>query len=394
MKHSEPAYLVRRIGDTWIAADDTFGQFYELEPEHTLESRFPPDLPGVEPPEVPFFLYEPLITQEAPKLCIVGIPYSGGTSLENSSVSGFVQALRVESYKKVLYPSLEESGNSGLYDIGNGTWLLRDVVMQDWGSCLMEEEDNHTELPYSTGIVSALEHARVHQALLCCLGGDHSITYGVLQQMPKASGSRRVLVQFDAHHDCGIDAIHQEQLSHSNFVRHLLEKGTVDAVVQIGLRGLRSADQMYRHPGLIQISAEQMTPEKVRCVLNEVQQKYDIDSAYLTFDLDCLDPGSFPYVDFPIGGGPIWQNIRNCVVAALEAPLPYLGMDMVEGQGVQSDRNIPGQYELALRLLAYMLDGMDRNRRRFAPPVEGDALREGILSGTGASMNKGTKETR
>jgi|GEM_PF-1435324 len=393
MKHSEPAYLVRRIGDTWIAADETFDQFYELEPEHTLEPRFPPDLPGVEPPEVPFFLYEPL-KEQAPKLCILGIPYSGGTSLENSSVSGFVHALRAESYKKVLYPSLKGSGNSGLYDIGNGTRLLEDVVMQDWGWCLMEEADNHAELPYSRGITSALERSREHQALLCCLGGDHSITQGVLQRMPKARGSRRVLVQFDAHHDCGIDAIHQDLPSHSNFVRHLLEDGTVEAVVQIGLRGLRSADQMYKHPGLMQISAEQMTPEKVSGILNEVRERYDIDSAYLTFDLDCLDPGEFPYVDFPIGGGPTWQNIRNCVIAALDAPLPYLGMDMVEGQGVSSDRNIPGQYELALRMLAYMLDGMDRNRRQFASPMDGDAIKEGILSGTGASMNKGTKETR
>ncbi|MFC9711447.1 arginase family protein [Paenibacillus sp. NPDC056933] len=393
MNHSEPVYLVRRIGDTWIAADKTFSQFYELEPEYKLEPRISPDLPGVEPPEVPFFLYEPRIGHEVPKLCIVGIPYSGGTSLVHSSVSGFVHALRTESYKKVLYPSLIQSGNSGLYDIGNGTHLLEDVIMQDWGSCLMDGADANAELPYTKGLDSALEHAREHQALLCCLGGDHSITHGVLQRMPKVAGNRRVLVQFDAHHDCGIDAIHQEQPSHSNFVRHLLEDGTVDAVVQIGLRGLRSADQMYRHPGLVQISAEQMTPEKVQETLIEVQQRYNIDSAYLTFDLDCLDPGSFPYVDFPIGGGPTWQNIRNCVVAALEVPLPYLGMDMVEGQGVEKDGHIPGQYELALRMLAYMLDGIDRNRRWFDSLVCGDTLQEGILTGTGASMNTGTKET-
>ncbi|MGC5775326.1 arginase family protein [Paenibacillus pabuli] len=393
MNYSEPAYLVRRIGDTWIAADKTFSQFYELEPEHKLEPRISPDLPGVEPPEVPFFLYEPRIGDGVPKLCIMGIPYSGGTSLVHSSVSGLVHTLRTESYKKVLYPSLQQSGNSGLYDIGNGTRLLEDVIMQDWGSCLMDGADASAEVPYTRGLDSALEHAREHQALLCCLGGDHSITHGVLQRMPKAAGSHRVLVQFDAHHDCGIDAIHQEHPSHSNFVRHLLEDGTVDAVVQIGLRGLRSADQMYRHPGLVQISAEQMTPEKVKEALLEVQQRYDIDSAYLTFDLDCLDPGSFPYVDFPIGGGPTWQNIRNCVVAALEVPIPYLGMDMVEGHGVERDGHIPGQYELALRMLAYMLDGIDRNRRWFDSPVYGDISHAGILTGTAASMNTGTKET-
>ncbi|NMI05134.1 arginase family protein [Paenibacillus sp. SZ31] len=392
MKTSEPAYLVRRIADAWIAADETFSQFYELEPAKELEPQLPPDLPGVEPAEAPFFLYEPLIGHRAPQLGILGIPHSGGTSMLNSSVAGLAHALRVESWKKVIYPSLQESGNSSLYDIGSGRRLLESVAMQDWGTCLMNEAEADTAVPYKKGLAAALDHALDQQALLCCIGGDHSITHAVLQMMAKAQGSRRVLVQFDAHHDCGIDAIHQEHPSHSNFVRHLLEQGTVAAVVQIGLRGLRSADQMYSHPGLIQISAEHMTPERVSHVLNEVRQKYDVDSAYLTFDLDSLDPGIFPFVDFPIAAGPTWQNIRDCVIAALEVPLSYEGMDMVEGQGVQSDRQIPGQYELALRMLVYMMDGIDRNRRRFESSSRTSAAREGMLSGAGVSMNQGIQE--
>ncbi|WP_405142942.1 arginase family protein [Paenibacillus sp. FSL H7-0942] len=392
MKTSEPAYLVRRIADAWIAADETFSQFYELEPAKELEPQRPPDLPGVEPAEAPFFLYEPLIGHGAPQLGILGIPHSGGTSMLNSSVAGLAHALRVESWKKVIYPSLQESGNSSLYDIGSGRRLLESVAMQDWGTCLMNEAEADTAVPYQKGLAAALDHALDQQALLCCIGGDHSITHAVLQMMAKATGSRRVLVQFDAHHDCGIDAIHQEHPSHSNFVRHLLEQGTVAAVVQIGLRGLRSADQMYSHSGLIQISAEHMTPERVSHVLNEVRQKYDVDSAYLTFDLDSLDPGSFPFVDFPIAAGPTWQNIRDCVTAALEVPIAYQGMDMVEGQGVQSDRHIPGQYELALRMLAYMVDGIDRNRRRFKNSSSIRVAREEMLSGAGVSMNQGIQE--
>lgn len=41
MTTSEPAYLVRRIADTWIAADETFSQFYELEPAKELEPQRP-----------------------------------------------------------------------------------------------------------------------------------------------------------------------------------------------------------------------------------------------------------------------------------------------------------------------------------------------------------------
>ncbi|WP_337034916.1 arginase family protein [Paenibacillus illinoisensis] len=392
MKTSEPAYLVRRIGDLWIAADETFSQFYEVEPVKELEPRTPPDLPGVEPPEVPFFLYETLCGYEAPRLCIVGIPYSGGTSMGNSTVAGFERTLRAESWKKVLYPSLKQTANSGLFDIGSGTHLLENVFLEDLGTCITGEAD--TDTSYRRGLVSALDHARDQQALLCSIGGDHSITLAVLQTMLKDADERVVLVQFDAHHDCGVDAVHQEQPSHSNFVRHLLEDGIVAAVVQIGLRGLRAADQMYRHPGLVQISAEQMTPEKVRSVLNDVHERFNVSSAYLTFDLDCLDPGSFPYVDFPIAGGPTWQNVRDCVQAALEAPISYVGMDLVEGQGMQPDKPIPGQYELALRMLAHMMDGIDRNRRHFDEGITGGVVRDKVLSGWNHPGSKMAKEAR
>lgn len=67
-------------------------------------------------------------------------------------------------------------------------------------------------------------------------------------------------------------------------------------------------------------------------------------------------------------------------------------MDLVEGQGVQSDRPIPGQYELALRMLAYMVDGIDRNRRRFEKSSRIRIARDEMLSGAGVSMNKGLKE--
>lgn len=59
MKTSEPAYLIRRIADTWIAADETFSQFYELEHAEELEPRCPPELPGVESAQAPFFCTDP-----------------------------------------------------------------------------------------------------------------------------------------------------------------------------------------------------------------------------------------------------------------------------------------------------------------------------------------------
>ena len=185
MKTSEPAYLVRRIADAWIAADETFSQFYELEPRKSWSHNAPRICRGWNLRKRLFFLYEPLIGHRAPQLGILGIPHSGGTSMLNSSVAGLAHALRVESWKKVIYPSLQESGNSSLYDIGSGRRLLESVTMQDWGTCLMNEEETDTAVPYQKGLAAALDHALDQQALLCCIGGDHSITHAVLQMMAK-----------------------------------------------------------------------------------------------------------------------------------------------------------------------------------------------------------------
>ncbi|MEK4272123.1 arginase family protein [Paenibacillus sp. FSL R7-0026] len=367
MKAPEPAYLVRRIGDTLIAADETFSQFYQIEPAEELETRPIPQLEGIDPPDEPYFSLNPLVGQDSPHLYMLGIPYSGGSGMEGSKVAGFEQSLRAESWKKVMYPALTQSRISGLYDIGSGQRLLESVMMQDLGTCQTDDTDSS----YSKGLNSALVYTEREEALLCCIGGDHSITYSILKSILSRSNARIILVQFDAHHDCGVDAIHQNEMHHANFVRHLLTEDGIVAVVQIGLRGLRSVDQMYKHPKLVQIPAEQMTPERVRTTLLDIQHKFQAEAAYLSFDLDCLDPGSFPYVDFPISGGPSWFNTRNCVVAALESSLPYVGFDMVEGQEAESDERIPGQYEMALRMLTYMMDGMHRNYLRHGK----DALR-------------------
>lgn len=100
MKAPEPVYLVRRIGDTLIAADETFSQFYQIEPAEELETRPIPQLDGIDPPDEPYFSLKPLVGQDSPHLYMLGIPYSGGSGMEGSKVAGFEQSLRAESWKR------------------------------------------------------------------------------------------------------------------------------------------------------------------------------------------------------------------------------------------------------------------------------------------------------
>ncbi|WJH31556.1 hypothetical protein N6H13_14080 [Paenibacillus sp. CC-CFT742] len=61
MKDLEPVYLVRRLGDALIAADNSFSQFYQIEPAEELEPRLVPQLAGISPPVLPFFHWSHLL---------------------------------------------------------------------------------------------------------------------------------------------------------------------------------------------------------------------------------------------------------------------------------------------------------------------------------------------
>ena len=96
------------------------------------------------------------------------------------------------------------------------------------------------------------------------IGGDHSLTYAAVKALAEQCGHRVLLVQFDAHHDCGPDPFALEHLDHSNFVYHLLQSDVVCGVVQVGLRGLRSPSQMVWEERVKQIPAEQIAAQTTR----------------------------------------------------------------------------------------------------------------------------------
>lgn len=357
-----PYYLMQRLGESWVAADEGFTQFYEVQPDSWNKDRDTPILPGVRHPLIPYFKFRPLLGQPKPNFYLLGIPYTGGTSIHDSSVGLFEDSLRAESWKRTVYPAFVSPYTSGLYDIGTDRRLMQGVILQDLGSCVKEHFISDESGVSSPGVSEAVKLSVTEQAGLYSIGGDHSITHSLLSAFVEQMNKPIILIEFDAHHDCGIDALHHDRIHHANFVRHLLARDEIAAVVQLGLRGIRSVDQMYTHDKLIQISGERMEPQTIQRILSELRMNYPEAVAYLSFDMDCLDPGTFPYVDFPLSGGPSWPVVLQAVETVLRSDLYFIGGDLVEGQGVAASDRVPGQMELALRLMVHMLEGLHQNR--------------------------------
>ena len=138
------------------------------------------------------------------------------------------------------------------------------------------------------------------------LGGDDSIPVPVLRAFD-AAGPLTV-VQVDAHLDFR-DEVAGVRDGYSSPMRRASEMEHVQQIVQVGLRGVGSAREGdvadARAAGNLLVTARELGERGVAWLLDEVPRDA---SAFLSFDLDGLDPSIMPGVSGASPGGlGYWQ---------------------------------------------------------------------------------------
>ncbi|MFZ4515015.1 MAG: agmatinase [Acidimicrobiia bacterium] len=130
------------------------------------------------------------------------------------------------------------------------------------------------------------------------IGGDHFISYPLVRAAAQAAGQPLALVHFDAHTDTWADD--GIRLDHGTQFRRLINEELIDPEhsVQIGIRtwnddtmGVEIIDAPFVH--------DHTTAEIVERALTRVGGR----PAYLTFDIDCIDPAFAPGTGTPVAGG-------------------------------------------------------------------------------------------
>ncbi|MEE9587007.1 MAG: arginase family protein [Hyphomicrobiaceae bacterium] len=170
---------------------------------------------------------------------------------------------------------------------------------------LPEANDNEACIERITGFFKRIDAAMARPV---AIGGDHSITGGILQGIagPDArltGGKKAALLHLDAHTDVyeHLDHFLGARKSAAHWGSYLVRNGHVDASksVQIGLRGNpRTLD--WLQPS-IDLGYEVVTMERfhelglARCI-ELIQACIGDAPLYITFDLDCLDPTVAPAV--------------------------------------------------------------------------------------------------
>jgi agmatinase len=193
------------------------------------------------------------------------------------------------------------------------------LAVVDYGDCSFDY-GRASEIP--AAIEAETGKILASGAQLCTLGGDHFVTYPILRAHAAIHGPL-ALIQFDAHQDTWTD--HGDRVDHGTFVGRAVREHLVDAgrSVQIGVRTEAPEDC-----GIAVIGAFDMDRLGVRGIADAIKARVGEAKAYLSFDIDCLDPAFAPGTGTPVAGG-LSSREALAILRGL-GPIDFVGGDVVE----------------------------------------------------------------
>jgi agmatinase len=184
------------------------------------------------------------------------------------------------------------------------------------------------DIPGSLAAIQSQAEAIGH---LLALGGEHGITLPLLRALTQRLGRPVALVHFDAHVDTWPDNFGQAYAHGSPFY-HAINEGLVDPrrMIQIGIRSPVQKDVMdwTLSQGVTVLSAQDVHASNPAAVAVRIAEVVGDVPAYLSFDIDALDPAFAPGTGTPeVGGLATWQ--AQAILRKLKKTR-FVGMDVVE----------------------------------------------------------------
>ncbi len=258
------------------------------------DDRFPQPLSGMVVPrfgDIATFMRLPLFRDPAAvEIGLIGVPWDGGTTNRPGARHGPRQMRDQSTLMRRVHHV-------------TGVAPYRLARCGDLGDTPV----NPADLDDSLVRIKAF-YDKVHAAGTVPLsaGGDHLITLPILRAI--ATRGPLGMVHFDAHSDTWDTYFGGYKYTHGTPFRRAIEEGLLDPkrVVQIGIRGsLYNADDMRwaYDQGIRVIGIEEYYELGVDKVIAEARRVVGDKPAYVSFDVDGLDPVYAPGTGTPEIGG-------------------------------------------------------------------------------------------
>lgn len=163
------------------------------------------------------------------------------------------------------------------------------------------------------------------------IGGDHSITLGELRGAAKKYGPL-ALVQFDSHCDT-TDEYFGQKYTHGTPFRRAVEEGLIDPFrsIQVGIRGSVNGPEDIdgsKELGYEVITTDEMMEMGLEAVLEKIKRRVGDHPAFLTFDIDFVDPAYAPGTGTPEVGG--YSSRETIYLLRRLININFIGFDIVE----------------------------------------------------------------
>jgi agmatinase len=201
------------------------------------------------------------------------------------------------------------------------TYLGADGLFADAGDITSSQAD----MPIETEQAAA--HLYEAGLKVLAFGGDHSVTYPLVRAAAKVHPNLSIL-HFDAHPDL-YDNFEDNPNSHASPFARIMESGLAKRLIQVGIRTMTG----HQREQATRFGVEVLTMQNWRDVFN-----IQFDSPlYVTFDMDCLDPGFAPGVSHREPGGLSTREALS-VIQSLKANI--IGADVVELNPTQDPLNM------------------------------------------------------
>lgn len=214
---------------------------------------------------------------------------------------------------------------------------------------------NANAIDVINNIANSVKHILSAGSIPVVLGGEHTVTWGVIKGYLEAGIHDFGIVQIDAHADLR-DAYEGDPLSHASVMKRVIDAGI--PLYQLGIRAFCEEEIITREKFSVNYQdADELVPNNIQQItLPENFPK----KVFFTIDIDGLDPSVFPTTGTPVPGGLTWYQTLN-LFESVAKQRDIIGFDIMEYAPIEGLH----AYDFSAALLTYKLMGIvERNKKK------------------------------
>ncbi len=294
-------------------------------------------------------------SQKTGQLVFLGVPFGGGnpSSPDPKRFPGFLRSF-VENYQINL-----NEGAINYQCLGNDQKLhhlvnwVKQQLIADGGDVFIHHFEPRRKIYEKIRYI--FDQVIAQGNIPFGIGGDHSITYPILQAISEHHNPFSIL-HFDAHtdlYDSAYEPILEEDglHHHGNFVKKCLQLPGLQHYYQFGIRGINNIGHTAGHPKLKIAWVDQVRQQLQDNSLPELPRncKY-----YITFDIDVFDPSIASATGTPVPNGLLWHEMMALFSALKIHERQVIGLDLVEINSKKDEFNLTTS--LAVQLILNLIN--------------------------------------